>query len=612
MTKLRAVLRRRWSMLLMGLVLGMIAGGFSSVIAPDRSDEPIYKVAQLVIANRTAQLQGSVQQDALRVTRGEVARRAAKTMGVDSGNVAASKVIATADPDSLSIEISTTDKDPKVATKRVQAFANAFLEVVNEDLTREQNRRFTDLQNQVDQAEADLAAFDEANPMLGRVPYSNKEIEDALLQQRSELRQALNSANDSLRTERLNAKAALPYSTLGPDSPKIANGNILPIPTSLPFRMLLLGLFGTLLTAATIMIVERVVPRIDTRDELTDAIELPLLAEVGYFPHASIPEDSNGVLTLEGAWAEPYRRIRSAIQFVQSEAAGTPARVFMITSPAPSEGKSTTTAVTAMAMAETGERTLVVGGDFRRPSIHNLLGVPKAPGIREHARLDMERPELDQIVHPTTHENLFVAPSGAAGREVVGLVDAATELISAAVAEGATVLVDTSPIEVANDAIDMLPVVDAVMVLVRSGSTTRRSLLNAVEVLEQHGANIMGVVLIATPGLGRRQYYYQGYYAEEAPADTSGGGTIFPGSEPPPPYGPSSNGVQRPPQSAASGDGATIQSIPLRTRIPETGVEVINGTAPVPSFRPPTPKPDVVNGFDTSTDMTDQAELKHH
>lgn len=570
MTKLRAVLRRRWSVLVVGLVIGMLAGALSSLLAPERSEDARYRVSQLIVANRMAQQQGSVEQDALRVTRGEVADRAAATLEEASPSAARGSVAATPDTKSLTIEVSSSDTDPELAKARVTAYVDAFLAVVNADLMVEQNRRMNDLQTQLDQAQTALDAFNTAHPALGTDPSANPLVEQALMSQQSELKQAVDSTKDQLNQERLNAKQTLPYSTLGPDAPSRISSDLLPVPTGLPFRAALLGLFGLALAVGLVMVVERLIPRIDTRDELVAAVELPVLAEVGFFPHKSLPRNPDGMLHLEGGWAEPYRRLRSAIQFVQSsesngpvDGSDEPARVFMITSASPSEGKSTTTAVTALAMAETGERTLVVGGDFRRPSINKLLGVPQTPGIREHARLDVDRPTLEQIVYPTTHENLFVAPSGAPGKEMIGLADATKELIAEAVAEGATVIVDTSPVEIANDAIDLLPSVDHVILVVRSGRTVRKALLNTVDQLAQHGAHIMGTALIGTPGLARRQYYYQGYYADESSPGGSGGGDglLFPDGlrdNPPAPDGPAEH----------AGPVPTVEVIPADVAAP--------------------------------------------
>lgn len=430
--------------------------------------------------------------------------------------------------------------DPDVAQARVGAFVDAFLAVVNSDLLADQEQRSAELQQQVDTAQGELDAFDAANPGLAFAPPDPAQgLVQLLREQRSGLEQTLSNAQDQLRTERLNAQATLPYSTLGADAPTAVDSDLLPVPTSLPFRMVLLGMFGLALSVGLVMVVERLIPRIDTRDELVAAVEFPVLAEVGYFTNRKLPHSTDGTLRLDGAWGEPYRRIRSAIQFLQADTdASTPPRVFMFTSPSPSEGKSTTTAVTGLALAESGQRTLVVGGDFRRPSVHNLLGVPATPGIREHARLDIDRPTADQIVHPTSHDDLFVAPSGAAGKEVVGLADAARSLIAEAVAEGATVLVDTSPVEVANDAIDLLPVVDQVILVVRSGRSARKSLLRTVEQLQLHGASILGTALIGTPGVAKQQHYYDGYYAENKPGGADDGHLFPPQPAPPAPVQP--------------------------------------------------------------------------
>lgn len=602
MTKIRAVLRRRWSVLVIGLVFGMIAGAASSLMASETPVDARYRVSQLIIANRMAQQQGSVEQDALRVTRGEVARLAAEKLSETNPGVFVGRVAATPDTKSLSIEVTSTDTDPEAAKARVEAHVDAFLQVVNADLMTEQNRRLDDLQQRLEQAEADLAAFDQAHPGLGNQPGQDPFTQQALLSQRAELRQAVESTKDQLNQERLNAKQTLPYSTLGPDSPSRVSSDLLPVPTGMPFRAGLLGIFGLALAVGLVMVVERLVPRIDTRDELVAAVELPVLAEVGYYPSRSLPRDADGTLRIEGGWAEPYRRIRSAIQFVQTQRrdlvptdapAGTPAHasaptaasrpsVFMIASASPGEGKSTTSAVTALAMAETGERTLVVGGDFRRPSVHRLLGVPQSPGIREHARLDVDRPTLDQIVHPTVHEHLFVTPSGAPGKEVVGLADAAKELITEAVAQGATVIVDTSPVEVANDAIDLLPVVDHVILIVRSGRTVKKSLLNTIDQLTQHGARIMGTALLGTPGLARRQYYYEGYYSAEPSRDggADGEGPLFPDDEPQSPPQPTPTGAPEPgPTYPPAASTPTPSSPPPPSSMPEpptlSGVEVI-------------------------------------
>ena len=588
MTKLRAVLHRRWPVLLAGVLLGALAGALSAALAPSGDAEVAYSVSQLIVANRSAAQQGSVEQDALRVTRGTVAEKAAAALGATDTASVASRVAAVANTESLSIEVSTTDPDPDVATERAGAFVAAFLDVVNADLLVDQERRFAEIQQQIDAAQADLDAFDAANPDLSPLSAGgNLEAYDLLVAQRASLDDVVRSAQEQLQTERLNAKSVLPYSTLGPDAPSTVDSDLLPVPTGMPFRVALLGMFGFALSVGLIMVLERLSPRIDTRDELVATVELPVLAEVGYFPNRKWPIASDGTLRLDGAWAEPYRRIRSAIQFVQASSEGDPPRVFLFTSPSPSEGKSTTTAVTGLALAEAGEQTLIVGGDFRRPSVHKLLGIQATPGIREHARLDIDRPTSQQIVHPTNHHDLYVAPSGASGKEVVGLADAACELVAEAVEQGATVLIDTSPVEVANDAIDLLPVVDEVIVIVRSGKTARKTLLHTIEQLKMHGATIMGMALIGTPGLAKQQYYYEGYYADSTAAG-GGDSPLFP-----PEAGPDATVESA--ESTASDVGAPPRAVePMAAR---NGIPSPSSAAPATEMEHLPPPPSAAPGW---------------
>ncbi len=595
MIKARAVLRRGWAVLLAGLVLGLVAGAASSAMAPKPTTTPTYRAAQIVVANRASAQPGNVEQDALRVTRGTVAEKAAEALGEPSARRATGGVSAEADVDSGSIEITATDKDPAVAAQRVDAFVKAFLTEVNADLLADQDRRIAELQSQVDDANRALKEFDAAHPNLNLLsPTGNEVAYRMLVDQRTALVSQVRSARDQLQQERVNLNATLPYSSLGADPPAKVDTELLPVPTSMPFRMGLLGVFGLVLAAGVVMVIERMRPRIDTHDELAAAVDFPVLAEVGLVSRRHMPHESDDSLRLEGAWAEPYRRIRSAIQYVRAAAPGDPPKVFMFTSPSAGEGKSTTTALTAIAMAETGQPTLVIGGDFRRPAIHELLGTPGRPGIREHARLDLDRPAAADILYPTAHPRLFVAPAGAPGKEVVGLAGAAQGIAKAGAREGAVVMIDTSPVEAANDTIDLLPAVDEVIIVVRSGRTTRRTLTHTVEILRQHGASIMGTALIATPGFGRQYYYYEGYLDDDAhdaggPGEAAGlhkdgedthGAPIGPtpaedasspvlgGRVPSPgvgaPVAPAP--APRPPDGPAAGsNGATVPDLPLRS-----------------------------------------------
>lgn len=208
------------------------------------------------------------------------------------------------------------------------------------------------------------------------------------------------------------------------------------IPSSLPLRASFLGFFGLLLGAILALVLERLNRRIDTRPELAEACQLPIIAEVGFVPEKRRPTE-DGALLLAGVWAESYRRVRSAMQFVHERGTlGVPGHptsiagddasagkdgvehggVFMFTSTAPGEGKTTSAALTAQAMAEVGVRTLLVGADFRRPTLGGVMGVEAGPTIADLTGPAEDRPKVDQVVRPTKFANLYLALSGRPAR----------------------------------------------------------------------------------------------------------------------------------------------------------------------------------------------------
>lgn len=523
MVKLQAILRRRWPIPLITLVLGLLAGTASAMTAGPAQEEVSWRAEEILLANQSGS-GANIAQDVLRITRGAVARRAAEILGepAEEADRIASLMEVTSVKDSSALSIATTDREPAVASRRTSAFVQAFLEDRQAELQAAVDRADQAAQN----ALAAINEFDRQHPEISRI---TKFPEDALTRALFLERQQLAETYQSLLGQAAEAKrtlsAARPYIPLGPQSPTRAQGTLLAVPTATWFRAGLLGLMGLLLGIGLVMLLERAHPRIDSRDELADATDLPILAEIGRLSERQRARDADGRVLLDGVWAEPYRRVRAAIQFVQGQRPhgddGRASRVYLVTSAVPGEGKSTSVALIGIALAEVGVPTLIVGGDFRRPEIHKLFGLSDTPSLRDRAQLDVDRPTIDEIVHPTIYPNLWVAPSGRPTREVGGMAEVAREAAAEGALRGATVVIDSSPLQAANDTVDLLPVVDEVILTVRSGRVSPQMLMDSVELVRRHGARVMGVVLIGTPGLGRRQTYYYGYYNPAATAAQS-------------------------------------------------------------------------------------------
>ena len=210
------------------------------------------------------------------------------------------------------------------------------------------------------------------------------------------------------------------------------------------------------------------------------------------------------------AVAERYRRLRSKLEIARDEK-GPAAKVILVTSSVPDEGKTTTALNLALAFAEERQRsTLLVDLDLRRPSVGRYLTPPPSLGLSE---LLSDGLALDHVVIPVKGSRLHVLPAGRPASNP-------TELLRS-VALGRTVeelrqrfdwiIVDTPPCVPFSDATVVQALVDGTVLVVRAGVTARATVERALESLE--AGPLLGVVLndvVATP-VDRYYYRYDDY-----------------------------------------------------------------------------------------------------
>lgn len=206
--------------------------------------------------------------------------------------------------------------------------------------------------------------------------------------------------------------------------------------------------------------------------------------------------------------SEAFRKLRTALIFSQSTHK---LHKLVVTSSAAAEGKSTTAANLAISFAQQGMRVLLVDGDLRRPSLHEIFGLASEPGLTE---LILDRTTPEEAVRPTNVPGLFVLPSGTqppnpaemiAGprmRALVGQLETQFDLM----------IFDSPPVLAASEGPVLSVRSDGVVVVVRAGQTDRRSIQLAVHQLRSVGANIIGVVLNDADGKVPKYGYYDAYY----------------------------------------------------------------------------------------------------
>lgn len=213
--------------------------------------------------------------------------------------------------------------------------------------------------------------------------------------------------------------------------------------------------------------------------------------------------------------AESFRSLRTNLQFVDVDGSS---RSFVVTSAGPGEGKSTTTANLAIALAETGARVALVDGDLRLPRVAEYMGVEGAVGLTD---VLIGRAELVDVLQQWGTGKLFVLASGRTPPNPSELLGSQAMQRTLEALEDAFdyVLVDAPPLLLVTDAAVVSRFTSGVLMVAASGLTRKPQLAAAVEKLSAIGSRLFGVIVTMLPSKGPDSYSYGSYaYAETRPA----------------------------------------------------------------------------------------------
>jgi polysaccharide biosynthesis transport protein len=210
--------------------------------------------------------------------------------------------------------------------------------------------------------------------------------------------------------------------------------------------------------------------------------------------------------------AEAYRQLRTSILL---STAGHAPKSLLITSSLPSEGKTTTAVNTAISLAQTGAKVLVIDADMRRPRLHSVFGVSNSEGLSTILSSDMKADEILKIIQYENDSKLNLLPSGPIPpnpAELIGSEQMASLLKS--MSEHFThVVVDSPPIASFTDGVLVASMVDGVILVVNSGKSSRQVVRRSRQLLQDIGAKVFGVVLNNVNLRSQdNYYYYQSYY----------------------------------------------------------------------------------------------------
>ena len=246
--------------------------------------------------------------------------------------------------------------------------------------------------------------------------------------------------------------------------------------------------------------------KIRTRQDVASITDDPVLGRIVFDPDAAtrpllVQDDPTSPR------AEAFRAFRTNLQFLKVE--GNP-RSFVFTSAGPSEGKSTTAANLAIAIAQAGSTVCLVDGDLRKPRIADLMGVEGAVGVTD---ILIGRVTLAEALQGWGQPNLVVLPAGHRPpnpSELLGSQEMG-DLISNLKAQFDYVIVDAPPVLVVTDAALIAKDVGGALMVTAVGGTRRDALSDALGTMERIDARVLGIVMTMVPTKGADSYGYAAY-----------------------------------------------------------------------------------------------------
>jgi capsular exopolysaccharide synthesis family protein len=287
---------------------------------------------------------------------------------------------------------------------------------------------------------------------------------------------------------------------------------------------LMMGFLGGLAAGIILAFVrETMDDTLRTSDEVEAISQLPTLAVI---PHFSFKKDQDNLqkkgtaalvpdlvsyLDPQSLGAEGYRTLRSSILL---SAVDREPKILLVTSSFAGEGKSTTASNLAVSFAQRGEKVLLVDTDLRRGTAHLRFGLANRTGLsttlsRESGADAYEHP-LPDLPGFTVLSRGPIAPNP--GEMVASR--AMEDLLKVWRSSFDRVILDSSPVLAVADSLSLATLVDGVLILVRSGITSRKALLRTRELLRRSSSHVSGTV-INDVNLRLENYYTYGYGYKE-------------------------------------------------------------------------------------------------
>lgn len=263
---------------------------------------------------------------------------------------------------------------------------------------------------------------------------------------------------------------------------------------------------GLMLAAGIVFLVEHLDDTLKTPEDIERVLGVPVLGFVAEMQYKGKGAEEIYVTRQpRSPVSEAFRSLRTNLEFASVQK---PIRTLLVTSPGPSEGKTTVAANLAAIYSQAKKRVALVDADMRRPHVHRFLGLSNREGL---SNLFRNQASVQNVSHAKVElPHLLIITSGSLPPNPAELLgsDRMVDILSELQANTEMVVIDTPPSLVA-DAQVLAAKVDAVLIVIRPGVTNAEAARSSMESYRRAGARVVGVVLNRIPR--NRSYYYGGY-----------------------------------------------------------------------------------------------------
>lgn len=247
--------------------------------------------------------------------------------------------------------------------------------------------------------------------------------------------------------------------------------------------------------------------RLKSIDEIANVLQLPVL---GALPYSSTSGDRRNAgrivaLTPRSTAAESVRTLRTALHF---GLAGNDAKVIVVTSPSPGDGKSTVASNLAIATAQAEKHVLLIDADLRKPTQHKIFGLDTDLGL---GTVLADRRPFEEAIIANVEGTLDLMPCGKIPSNPVELLNNGyfAEMLQKLSERYDRIIIDSPPVMPVADARVIAAHGDATVLVLRAERSTRRLSLAARNELWRVRATRIGVVVNGVPT--RKSGYSYGY-----------------------------------------------------------------------------------------------------